>query len=282
MADNLWALREQKKLSVATLASRAGLPIGLIMEYEAGQRSIDPRHLSRLARALYVEESDLRLQSDPRPGTGQLERQPRREEGRPASAPVNAPEGVAAPSGPAAAQPSAAAEPATPPTPRPRERTPRPPRSAGPPRPPAPARPSQIAHLKDMLVRLGRSEAALEVELGKPLAEIDRPTASKLLATFQTELRDGRTAERHRAYLPEAVDQFEQRYLLAAQEAAAPLRFTLFDGSLVTGQLIGFGAYNVTLRQDDGNEITLNKLAVVSYARPAEAGASANGTEPHS
>ena len=95
-----------------------------------------------------------------------------------------------------------------------------------------------------MLVRLGRSEADIEAELGKPLADIDRPTASKLLTTLQTELHEGRTAERHRAYLPEAVDQFEQRYLLAAQEAGVSLRLTLFDGSIVTGQLIGFGPYN--------------------------------------
>ena len=120
MADNLWSLREQKKLSVATLASRAGLPIGLIMEYEAGQRSIDPRHLSRLARALYVEESDIRLRSDPRPGTGQLERQPRRDEGRPAGAPP----GPGTAGGTTVAQPSAAIEPSAAPgmqtAPRPR------------------------------------------------------------------------------------------------------------------------------------------------------------------
>ncbi len=66
MAENLWALREQKKLSVAALANRAGLPISLIMDYESGQRSIDPRHLGRLARALYVEESDIRLHSESR------------------------------------------------------------------------------------------------------------------------------------------------------------------------------------------------------------------------
>jgi len=74
MAENLWALREQKKVSVATLANRAGLPIGLIMEYESGQRSIDPRHLGRLARALYVDEAEIKLWCDPRPGAGQLER----------------------------------------------------------------------------------------------------------------------------------------------------------------------------------------------------------------
>jgi hypothetical protein len=61
----------------------------------------------------------------------------------------------------------------------------------------------------------------------------------------------------------------------------APCAFTLFDGSLVTGQLIGFGPYNVTLRQDDGSEITLNKLAIVSYSRPAAPAQPANGKEPH-
>jgi hypothetical protein len=277
MAENLWALREQKKLSVATLASRAGLPIGLIMEYEAGQRSIDPRHLARLARALYVEEADLRLHSDPRPGTGQLERQSR-------SGPVGHPPAPSAgPSaGPVSTPPGGGAIAGAPPPgiPRsPRERTSRPPRPAAPPRPPAPARPSQIAHLQDVLARLGRTQTQVEAELGKPLAEIDRPTASKLLTELQAELREGRSAERHRAYLPEAVDQYEARYLTAAQEAAMPLRFTLFDNSTVTGVISGFGPYNITVRQPDGGEVTLNKLAIVSYAKPSTAGT--NGKEPH-
>jgi hypothetical protein len=32
MPENLWALREQKRISVAALANRAGLPIGVILE----------------------------------------------------------------------------------------------------------------------------------------------------------------------------------------------------------------------------------------------------------
>ena len=84
MAFDLWALREQKQLSVASLASRAGLPIGRILEYEAGTRSIDASHLARLARALYVEETQLKLRSDPRPGSAPLARVERRE---PASTP---------------------------------------------------------------------------------------------------------------------------------------------------------------------------------------------------
>jgi len=246
MAENLWALREQKKLSVATLASRAGLPIGLIMEYESGQRSIDPRHLARLGRALYVEESEIKLHSDPRPGWGALERQPRRDEGRPP-----APPGVFQATKP------------------PREKSPRPPRPAPVPRPPAPARPSQITHLQDLLLRLGRSQEEIEAEVGKPLAELDRQAASQLLVKLQTEMKEGKTAERHRAYLPEAVDQFELNYLTAAQQAGDLLGFVLFDNTHLTGRVIGFGPYSITVQREDGSETTLNKLALVSYTKAA-------------
>ncbi len=265
MAENLWALREQKKLSVATLASRAGLPIGLIMEYEAGQRSIDPRHLSRLARALYVEEADLRLRSDPRPGAGQLERQT-----RPATAPAVAnpvPTAVQTNDRPEASAGSPAA--GAPPggmARQSRERGARPQRTTIP-RPPAPARPSQIAHLQDVLARLGRTQAQIEAELGRSLTEIDRPTASKLLTQLQTELREGRTAERHRAYLPEAVDQYELRYLTEVQAAKAPLHFTLFDNTTINGVVVGFGPYNITIQEASGREVTVNKLAIVSYVK---------------
>jgi hypothetical protein len=148
-----------------------------------------------------------------------------------------------------------------------------------PPRPPAPARPSQIAHIQDLLVRLGHTQADAEAGLGRPLTEIDRPTARKLLTTLQSELREGRTAERHRAYLPEAVDQFEHRYLAAAQEAGATLRFTLFNNESLTGLLIGYGPYSITMRQPDGTEITVNKLAVVSYSKLPQRAAPQNGTE---
>ena len=156
MADNLWVLREQKKISVATLASRAGLPIGLIMEYESGQRSIDPRHLNRIARALYIEEADIKLRSDPRPGAAPLERQPSRE----------APRDMARPYGdrPPMPRPSAGDV-------RPRERPMRPRLE---PRPPLPARPSQIIHLEGLLKRLDQSLAGLEAQIGKPISSLDR------------------------------------------------------------------------------------------------------------
>jgi transcriptional regulator with XRE-family HTH domain len=256
MAENLWALREQKRLSVATLASRAGLPIGLIMEYEAGTKSVDPRHLSRLARALYVEESEIRLRSDPRPGIGQLERQGARPEGAALS-----------PSYPPA-PPSPQAAPQPPPG-QPRGRTARPPRPASEAKPPAPARASQLAHINDLLQRLGRDRATVEEELGKPLDQLDRLQASQLLVKLQTEVRAAPTPDRHRAYLPEAVDQYEMQYLTRVRDERAPLHFALFNGSTVDGVVAGFGPYNITVQQADGSEVTLSKLAIVSYCRPA-------------
>lgn len=257
MAENLWALREQKRLSVATLASRAGLPIGLILEYEAGTRSVDPRHLSRLARALYVEESEIRLRSDPRPGAGQLERQGARREG--AEYPADHPPTPAGPL-PQSVPHSPAAQP--------RARTARPPRPAAEPKPPAPARPSQIAHINDLLQRLGKDRATVEEELGKPIDQLDRLGASQLLVKLQTEVRSTPTPDRRRAYLPEAVDQYEMQYLTRMQDEAAPLHFVLFDGSTLDGIVTGFGPYNITVRQADDSETTLSKLAIVSYRRP--------------
>jgi hypothetical protein len=66
------------------------------------------------------------------------------------------------------------------------------------------------------------------------------------------------------AYLPEAVDQYEHRYLTAAMAEERQLRFALFDGSTVEGQIVGFGPYNITIRAADDTELTLNKLALVS------------------
>jgi transcriptional regulator with XRE-family HTH domain len=237
------------------LANRAGLPIGLIMEYESGQRSIDPRHLGRLARALYVEESSVKLRSDPRPGAAPLERQPAREAPRPTPAPP--------PLMPMARPPAV----------QPRER---PARSRGTFRPALPPRPNQVAHLENLLKRLKKTPAELEAEIGKPISSLDRGAFSTLLKDLQAQIRDMPASTRHRAYLPEAVDEFEARYLTAAQAEHAWLHFTLFDGSTMDGQVVGFGPYSITARTSGGLEITLNKLALVSYSRAANG----QGQEP--
>ncbi len=47
------------------------------------------------------------------------------------------------------------------------------------------------------------------------------------------------------------------------------LHFALFDNTTVIGAVTGFGQYNITVRLADGSETTLNKLAIVSYTKPA-------------
>jgi len=63
------------------------------------------------------------------------------------------------------------------------------------------------------------------------------------------------------------VDSFELAYLLEQKDAGALLRFTLFDGQTFEGVVVGFSPYQITIRQPEGDEITLNKLAIVYYRK---------------
>lgn len=71
--------------------------------------------------------------------------------------------------------------------------------------------------------------------------------------------------KRQRPYLPESVDEFEFRYLTMVQEQALQLDFKLFDGSEVSGQIIGFSPYAITIREPAGTEVTIQKLAIAYY-----------------
>jgi sRNA-binding regulator protein Hfq len=127
------------------------------------------------------------------------------------------------------------------------------------------------------LRQFGKDRAALEQELGKPLEEMTRTEASQLLNQYQRILAESRAStqadsplpKRKRAYLPEGVDEFELEYLTAQQESGAVLRFSLFNGQQVSGQVIGFGPYSITIREKDtGDEVTLQKLAIAHYRVP--------------
>ena len=232
MSEPLWRIRQRKGMNVNQLAARSGVPAISIIEYESGH-AIRSADLPKLAKALYVEEWDIEIQGMARP---RAER-PRRP----------------SPAGPIDAKP-------------------RPARKPG---PPPPARPSQIEHLLTLTIHnFNIDRAALEEEVGKPLEELTRPEASELLKQYQKLLAESRPtmlpgearAKRKRAYLPEGVDEFELQYLTAQQEAGARLRFTLFDGQLLGGHIIGFGPYSITIHEEEsGEEVTLQKLAIAYY-----------------
>lgn len=241
--EDLWKIRLRKQMTVAQLSSRAGVPARRIQEYEAGTRSIPMSDLEKLARALFVDIMEIKSLSDPIP-----------------------PELAAAPAPRPAApgHPTPTPAPAAAPAPPSKEARPRRPAPAKPQL--APARPSQLAHLQMLAKRFDWDQARLEQEIGKPLAELTRPEASRWLKTLQERIASEapQKGKRRRPYLPESVDAFELRYLQSKQEEGALLKFTLFNGQEFTGRIVGFGPYNITIGDANG-QVTLNKLAIAYY-----------------
>ena len=236
MPENLWEIRRRKKMKVRDLAAKSGVPASSIHQYEAGENPISQAHLRQLARALIVDAWDIKPVSDPKPRT---QKSPTK-------------------------------------TKPPRE--PSPPKEPKPARPPAPARPTQIEHMLQLAERFPDVDrVTLEAQAGKDLGELTVKEASQLLKQLQDRVREEHPPrvkqpfDRHRAYLPEGVDEYELKYLTTAQAAGDTLNVTLFDGNQIRGQILGFSPYSITLRQTDGQETTINKLAITYYRKEGAA-----------
>jgi sRNA-binding regulator protein Hfq len=111
---------------------------------------------------------------------------------------------------------------------------------------------------------------------GKPLSMLNRKEAAELLTTCQAMLAERKPpkpkGKRQRPYLPESVDEHELVYLTEIQLDKRDLRLTLFNGEAVVGKLQGFSPYALTLSKPDGDEITVQKLAIAYYeTEPAPA-----------
>ncbi len=246
---NLWEIRKRKGLSLNALSARTGIPVKVLREYEYGMKSIPYDDLARIAKALYVEEWEIKTKSDPPPEARKPKPRPR----------------------PSAPRSGAGHRP-----PR-QKRPPRHPRPRRSPPKPQPARESQLTHLRQLAPLVGKTLEEIEQEVGKPLSEFTRRDASRVLFELQEILRQRKkekgeegTHNRKRAYLPEGVDRFEMDYLTRVQEEGATVRFHLFDGTEVVGTVVGFSPYAITVRTN-GEEQTLNKLAIAWYTREVEA-----------
>ncbi len=239
--EDLWKIRRKKRMTVAQLSAKAGIPARLIKEYEAGAKAVPTQYLPKLAKALYVDVIDIKPLSDPIPTPPTKPGKPR----PPRKAPV--------------------VEEAPPPPKR------KPQEKKGP--IPGPARPSQIAHLLRLAERLQITQEALEEEETGPLQELTRPEASRLLHKLQQRIAAEKPPKikKQRGYLPETVDAFELKYLTQKQYEGAILVFTLFDGEVLTGKIIGFSPYAITIEEEaNGEEITIQKLAIAYYRKKAE------------
>lgn len=229
MGKNLWELRKQRNLTVKQLAAKSGVPAKNIYAYEAGEL-VKMADLERLAKVLFVNNAEIKLQSDPIPKT---KPEPPPKPPKPAPAPKP--------------QPAAAAQKPAAPSP--------------------PATEGQLDHLRVLIQKLGLDDTAVSQRIAQPLDTLTFQEARNWLKTLGNELKMERPPDtrRMRAWLPEGVDEFEANYLLARQQAGDEVTFTLLDGTTFNGRIIGFGPYNITIRQADGTETTLQKLALAYY-----------------
>lgn len=247
MAEDLWNLRKRRGMSVKQLANKSGVPALSIEEYERGE-PIRIADLARLAKALFVDEFDIKIQSDPKPDAPP-QRPPHPERTRPQEAQTR---------------------------PAPAGRPTRPDKKPAKPKPVVMARPTQIEHLLTLAKLIGEDEAAVQEVAGKSLDQLTRQEASEILKRYHERVKEYREQEeenrppgtrRRRAHLPEGIDEFELNYLQQCQEAGDLLSFTLLNGQSFTGRVLGFSPYFITIEQPDGTETNIHKLALAYYQR---------------
>lgn len=240
MAEDLWKLRQKRGLSAQQLAVRSGVPLLSIQEYEQG-KAVRAADLPRLARALFVDEFAIKLQSEPF-----------------RTSPF-----------PPKSGPKSAAE-ATPPA----ERKPAP-------KPISLARPGQIQHLLQLADSLGEAEATLVAAIGKPLQHLTFPEIQRQLRDYGDKVKQHKANEeenrpphtrRKRAHLPEGLDEFELAYLQTHYQAQDEMSFTLMNGQSFTGRIIGFTPYFITINETSGREVTIQKLALAYYSSNQQQG----------
>ncbi|HET89255.1 MAG TPA: helix-turn-helix domain-containing protein [Chloroflexi bacterium] len=238
MPQDLRKIRERKGMSLDKLASRSGISIATLIQYERGEQEIPVQDLGRLARVLYVDEWDINPRSSPPPRD-----QP----------------------------PSKPRPPKRDAPPREGKKEKGEQKAKKPLRQSPPARDTQITHLLTLAARFDIDREALEEEIGKSLDELTQVEARHWNGQFMRrgaeEKPPKRPIDRKRAYLPEGVDGFELAYLQEQQEAGVPLHITLFDGQTFEGPVVGFGPYHILIREPDGDQVTLNKLAIAYYRK---------------
>lgn len=235
MAEDLWKLRQKRGLSVQQLAVRSGVPLLSIQEYEQG-KAVRAADLPRLAKALFVDEFEIRVQSEPfRPQSSQTK---------------------------SSSKPAAKAEPST----RPGQKSPS--------KTVLFARPGQIQHLLQLADVLHENETMLVATIGKPLQQLTVPEIQDHLRDYANKIKQIKVSEaenrpphtrRKRAHLPEGVDEFELNYLQSHYQAQHEMSFTLLNGQSFTGRIIGFTPYFITISESNGREVTMQKLALAYY-----------------
>ena len=238
MAENLSDLRTRKGMTVKQLAGKSGIKTAVLYSYEKGN-PIRVADRARLAKALFVNPHDIKIKSDP-PTKAKKEKAPPPPKPKPPQKQSKPSPAAKTKAAPASKQPF------------------------------QPARPTQLEHVRNLWIKLGVQETEVVAELGKPLEALSLQEAKMLNGKYMQLAKEHSLTRppgtrRKRNYLPESVDAFELNYLQARQEAEDNMTFVLLNEQTFSGKVIGFSPYNITIRQADGSETTIQKLALAYY-----------------
>jgi len=115
-------------------------------------------------------------------------------------------------------------------------------------------------------MRLEMEQPQLEERIGKPISELTRTEAKDWIKRFRDMLEEAAPSGKVSfGQWPGAHEDREAIYLGQQRDAGTTLSFKLFNGELFTGKLMDFTPYTITIKNDDGEEVVLRKLAIVYY-----------------
>ena len=270
-------IREKKGFNISQLASRSGISGKTLLEYEEGRQTLPLAHAKLLAKALWVQIEELMPPPNSvaptppasAPSVAEPVSRPAQQPVAPAP-PIQA--GVSSQS-PASSQPPPAQrapvvrQQDTREAKSPQSAKSEAPRSPRAPKIVPPVSEGQIQELLNLSQRLDITQEQLEERVGKPLATLNRPDATEWLKRLRAIADEISPSQKVRyGKWPDAAEDREAVYLTKQRDAGATCVFRLFNGEELSGTLLDFTPYTITVKdraKDEG--VVLRKLAIAYY-----------------
>ncbi|MDQ6693686.1 MAG: helix-turn-helix transcriptional regulator [Chloroflexota bacterium] len=270
-------IRERKGLTVSQLAARASISTRVISEYEEGTHPLPLAHAKLLAKALWVGIEDLMppasavLAGQAQVAQAPTYKQTRGDDSQSTRLPTPQPEGSQQVLPPMSGRLDAK----LPESPSPvvgnnnpqadaQSKPLRPTRLPAP--PPGPISEGQNQELARLAVRLNITLEQLEERIGKGSSTLTRPEATEWIKRLRGMADQVAPTTRVKVgQWPEMHEDQEASYL-KEHRGREPFFFKLFNGDELTGPILDYTPYTITVQPDDGpGEMVLRKLAIVYY-----------------
>jgi len=245
-APSFSELMKERRTNIGKVALLTGIDAERLRNYERGGQ-IAPEDLPKLAKVLG-------LAPNPDPPTTNTAPSTKTQLAQPAHpAPTPTPVAKAKPTAPAVTTPPAVV-PVTPSQPSPIvEPATLLPAAILPVAEPAPVQASE----PESVSKVGEQQSADDIV----------PSSEPLAPATQAEAQSSQPMSKRRFARWIPADDAEMRYLSICRKDKAMVRFTLFNGEVITGRVAGFNTYTIVVREDNSDERVLQKMGLLHYQR---------------